>query len=84
VNQTDFDFLLRFAAGLNDGTTPGACPDLGEVSVALAAVFPWGDDNCDSAVDAVDALYVLYVLAHEARVELHQPHGCTSIGHAIA
>lgn len=69
VGQPDFDFLLRFAAGLNDGTTPGDCPDLGEINTALAVAFAWGDVNCDSVVDAIDALYLL---AHTVDVDLPQ------------
>jgi hypothetical protein len=59
VNETDFEFLLEFAAGLNDGTTPGACPDLGGAAVEVVGLHLWGDVNCDHLVNALDALYVL-------------------------
>ena len=68
VDEADFDFLLHFAADLNDGQTPGDCPNLGDFTVVAAiAVFPWGDVNCDSAVDAIDALFIL---AHTAGIEM--------------
>lgn len=82
VDQDDFDFLLDYAAGLNDGTQPDPCPDLsGAVPAAVIAAPLWGDVNCDASVNALDALFVL---AHMAGIELNQPIGCTGIGHVIA
>ncbi len=76
VDVGDFGFLLEFAAGLNDGTTPGTCPDLESTSISSVG-HPWGDVNCDDDVNAMDALFVL---AHVAEVDLLQEAGCTQIG----
>jgi hypothetical protein len=57
VNEADVKFLLEFAAGLNDGTTPSPCLNLG--SPEKTSGFPWGDLNCDNSVNAVDALFAL-------------------------
>jgi hypothetical protein len=79
VDQEDFQLLIEFAAGLNDGTQPDPCPDLGEASPAGAGDHAWGDVNCDGVVNALDALYVL---AHTADIEL--PHeGCPAIGSTL-
>ena len=72
----DFEFILEFAGGLNDGGTPPFCPDLTE----SVGGFPWGDVNCDHSVNALDALYVV---AFEVGIRLHQPAGCVPIGSAI-
>ncbi|MEO8456545.1 MAG: hypothetical protein ABI559_01915 [Chloroflexota bacterium] len=80
VDDGDLFFLLEYAAGLNDGTTPGSCPDVGSASVAVGASYPWGDVNCDGGVDSVDALYVE---AHEADIQLHVPAGCPAVGQPI-
>jgi hypothetical protein len=80
VGEDDFDFEIEYAAGLNDGTQPDPCPDLGAAVPAAVAAHTWGDVNCDGHVNASDALYVL---AHIAGIELHQQPGCVTIGHDI-
>jgi hypothetical protein len=71
--------LLRYAAGLNDGSTAApSCLDLGQSG--LLTGYPWGDVNCDHVVDATDALYVV---AHLAGIELSRPGGCPAIGQTM-
>jgi CSLREA domain-containing protein len=78
VNQDDFFFLLQFAAEIIDGTTPGACPDLGSALPAGGIPDFWGDVNCDDAVNAVDALHVL------AFPDIELPHpDCRDIGQSL-
>jgi hypothetical protein len=80
VDEGDFRFLIKFSAELNDGTTPGACPDVG-VNEAISG-HKWGDVNCDGLVNALDALYVLVF-----KVQLHTlpspPQHCFPIGSVI-
>jgi CSLREA domain-containing protein len=59
VDINDFDFLLEFPAGLNDGMTSG-CYTLGGQGIGP---YAWGDLNCDGFVDGLDALFVLAYLA---------------------
>ena len=80
VTSEDFEFLLEFAARLNDGESP--TPDCS----ALAGQdtdpqYAWGDINCDGFVNALDALYLL---AHLAGITLTPVGaGCTPIGDEI-
>ena len=61
-------------AGLNDGTQPDPCPDLGQ---ALPGVtFLWGDVDCQFGLNPLDALYVL---AYKAGIVLSHS-GCPAIG----
>jgi Dockerin type I domain len=80
VDEGDVRFLIKFSAELNDGTTPGACPDVG-VNEAISG-HKWGDVNCDGFVNALDALYVLVF-----KVQLHTlpspPQNCFPIGSVI-
>jgi CSLREA domain-containing protein len=76
VDLDDFEFLLAYASGLNDGTTPGACPDLG-VATPASVSHLWGDVNCDGSINPLDSLFVL---AHRAEIELGQTLPCTAIG----
>lgn len=80
VDGGDVDLLLEFAAGLDDGTTPGTCPDLESMSITSVG-NPWGDVNCDDDVNAIDALFVL---AHRVDIELDQEAVCTPIGSDFA
>lgn len=80
VDLLDFDVLIRYAAGVSDGTTPGNCPDLNAPEPTSG--HPWGDVNCDGSVNALDALYVLVF-----KVQLHTlpspPQNCFPIGSVI-
>ena len=79
VNIDDFVLLIQFAAGVNDGTTPGDCPDVGGAMPAGGTPDKWGDVNCDDVVDALDALGVL------AWPDFELPHpDCEDIGHVLA
>jgi hypothetical protein len=78
VDIEDFKLLIRFAAGLADGITPGACPDIGGALPAGGIPEKWGDVNCSGAVDALDALAVL------AWPDFELPHPeCEDIGHVV-
>lgn len=80
VDEDDFLFLLAFAAGLNDGTTPAGCLDLSDPESNSG--FPWGDVNCDGFVNALDALYVM---AYLAGVPLEPVAGnCFEMGQAMS
>lgn len=71
----DFDLLIRFAAEVNDGVTPGLCPDIGGAVPAGGNPSKWGDVNCSGQVDALDSLMVL------AWPDFELPHpGCEDIG----
>jgi len=78
VDTDDFTFLLQYFAGLNDGTQPDPCPNLGEaVPASVASVASlWGDVDCVNGLNPLDALYVL---AHTVDIELPHP-GCPAIG----
>jgi hypothetical protein len=79
VNETDYDFLLLYVAGLNSGVTPGSCPNLGDPEATSG--FPWGDVNCDGHVDLID---VLYIVAFKAGISLPLVAGnCFPIGQAM-
>jgi len=78
VSNADLEFVLEFSVGLNDGATPGSCPDLGSTTIGAVA-RPWGDTNCDDHVDAIDALYIV---AYEASIQLQDPAGCPPVGSA--
>lgn len=79
VDDVDAWLLLLFAAGLDDGETPGSCLDLGDPESNSG--FPWGDVNCDNAVNAIDALYLV---AYEAGVVLPPAAGnCFPIGNMM-
>jgi hypothetical protein len=80
VDELDYSFELTYAAGLNNGDTPGACPNLNSVSVTIVAQFPWGDVNCDNHVNARD---VLYLIAHTVGIQLPVPTGCVQIGESL-
>ena len=68
--------LLQYSAGLTDGQMPGDCPDLG--GAGPASGFPWGDVNCDGAVNALDSLFVLAHLADITLTPATLP--CTPVG----
>jgi len=80
LNLDDFRLLLEFVALLNEGVTPGVdCPDLDDDDPS--SDFPWGDVNCDGAVDAIDALYLI---AHLGGFDLAQfDDSCVAIGSGI-
>lgn len=74
----DFVFLIEFAAEVNDGTTPDACPDVGGALPAGGVSDVWGDVDCSDVVDARDALAVL------GFPDFELPHpGCRDIGQAL-
>lgn len=75
VELDDFELVIQFAASVWDGVTSGECPDLGFPEQISGQ--PWGDVNCDDAVDALDALYVL---AYVADAPLQTPGGCFAVG----
>jgi archaellum component FlaF (FlaF/FlaG flagellin family) len=76
VDIEDFVFLMEFLAGLNDGVTPGDCPDLGGAVPAGAVSDVWGDVDCNDALNTRDALLLL---AATIELELLHP-GCQDIG----
>jgi hypothetical protein len=79
VDFDDFNLLITYAAGLNNGVTDAPnCVDLGDQEPITAR--PWGDLNCDGFVNALDALYLI---AHKAGVALPQGQGCVAIGSVI-
>ncbi|MEO8457807.1 MAG: CSLREA domain-containing protein [Chloroflexota bacterium] len=80
IDVADFELIIEYVAGVNDGVTPGgACPDLGMASPAgPALVFQWGDIDCSGTVDAYDALFPL---EHAAGIDhLLQFANCTPLG----
>ncbi|MEO8457241.1 MAG: hypothetical protein ABI559_05455 [Chloroflexota bacterium] len=78
INTDDVVLILEYAAELNNGTTPGECPDIGGAVPAGGFTNVWGDVTCDSQVDAVDALHVI------AWPDIEIPHpDCRDIGQAI-
>lgn len=79
INLVDFDLLLEFVGQLNNGLTPGACPDLYELFQGQR----WGDFNCDGFLTARDSLYLLEYVA-EATGLPHPPAGCPPIGTQLA
>jgi len=78
VNEEDFTSMMQYLAGLNDGTQPDPCPDLGEAVPASVASL-WGDVDCVNGLNPVDALRVL---AHKAGIGFAIA-GCTPIGQAL-
>jgi hypothetical protein len=81
IDLADFELILRFAAGLNEGITPGSCPDLGQPGTGGAAAYEWGDLNCDRVVSAADALFVL---AFTSGIKLRPiAPSCTAIGDSL-
>lgn len=79
VDDSDFDYLLKYGAGLNNGMTSG-CYSLGDPNAPGG--FAWGDLNCDGFVNAVD---VLYLLAYRAGILLAPVNqSCVPIGHGLA
>ena len=75
VNEEDFTFMMQYLAGLNDGTQPEPCPDLGE-AVPASVAFLWGDVDCQNGLNVLDALHVL---AYKAGIGFAIA-GCTPIG----
>jgi len=70
--------MMQYLAGLNDGTQPDPCPDLGEAVPASVASL-WGDVDCANGLNPVDALRVL---AHKAGIGFAIA-GCTPIGQTL-
>jgi hypothetical protein len=78
VDEEDFLFVLGYVAGVNDGKTPGTCPDVGGAAPAGVVSNKWGDFNCDNHVTAYDALQLI------AWPDIEIPHSnCKDIGQAI-
>lgn len=75
VTYDDVWLLLEYAAALIDGVTPGTCLDLGDPESNSG--FPWGDLNCDGAVNAIDALHIV---AFQAGIFLPVEGDCIAIG----
>jgi hypothetical protein len=70
---------LRFDADLPADT--GDCPAMGEeVDVEGASAHPWGDIDCNGAVDAVDALKVL---RYDAGLGVVPAEGCPTMGEEV-
>jgi hypothetical protein len=61
----------------NDGTPSGCL----STAAAPAAVFPFGDVNCDGLVDVLDVLNILRHIA--ALSEINLPPSCAEIGQPI-
>jgi hypothetical protein len=79
IDLDDFLFLMEFLAGLDDGTTPSDCPDLGGAVPAGTVSDTWGDLNCDDDITAYDALQLI---AYTIELELPHPN-CRDIGQSI-
>jgi CSLREA domain-containing protein len=78
IDEEDFLFVLGYVAGVNDGKTPGTCPDVGGAAPAGVVSNKWGDFNCDNHVTAYDALQLI------AWPDIEIPHSnCKDIGQAI-
>lgn len=76
VDMADFDDSITYAAGLYDGVTPPPeCLNIGDPE--RNSGHPWGDFNCDDAVDALDSLFEI---AYLGGVILQQNAGCFPIG----
>ena len=77
---------LRFDASL--GVNLNGCPPLGTTVdiltnaavVAAGAEVPWGDVDCDAALNPVDSLKIL---RHDAALEVEQEEDCALIGSEV-
>jgi hypothetical protein len=78
VNQDDILLLIRYAAGIISGNTPGNCLDIGDPQ--SSGQFEWGDVNCNHVINAQD---VLYLVAYRAGISLPVPGPCIPIGSGI-
>jgi CSLREA domain-containing protein len=78
VNEGDLILLLQFIAGLTDGQQQAPCPDIN----SLVVHYPWGDANCDGALDGLDALFIAL---HAAALDTPDPvgAGCFPVGSSI-
>jgi hypothetical protein len=79
VDEADLLLLIRSAAELFNGITPGPCLNFGDLEPASG--FGWGDVNCDGVVNVVDSLFVV---AYLANIHLPQAVGnCFDLGSLI-
>lgn len=80
VDFDDFDFVITFVAGFHDGTGEPDCLNLGDEEDISG--LPWGDVNCNLAVNAADALSVL---AYQGGLLLGQAsEPCFEVGEVMA